>query len=257
MKERPILFSGDMVRAILEGRKTQTRRVVKPQPKVVTKSRLGWRREHGLKMPCPYGQPGDAEWQSGQPTEDGWYYIRDFLHEGAGGDNRAIWYNAKDEVWGWDQDDDPEGMYADGFQWSGWKRPGDRLWVRETWSHDGPDLETVRARCEDMLVGGITYGPYYRATESAPDTLTWKPSIHMPRWACRLLLDVKAVRVERLQDITQADAIAEGCPADPSPGRSASVVFHDLWDSLNEKRGYGWDTNPWVWVIEFGVDDAG
>ena len=84
---------------------------------------------------------------------------------------------------------------------SRWQRVkvGDRLWVREAWSHDGPDMGTVRARAEDVLPGGERYGPYYRATEVAPETLAWITPMFMPRWASRLALEVTAVRVERLR----------------------------------------------------------
>jgi hypothetical protein len=93
----------------------------------------------------------------------------------------------------------------------------------------------------------------------APDH-AWRSPIHMPRWASRLLLELTAVRVERLQAITEDDAIGEGCGFDGDPiGDDDEVVFDrtprghfaQLWDSLNAKRGYGWNSNPWVWVIEF------
>lgn len=156
--------------------------------------------------------------------------------------------------------------------------PGDRLWVREAWAHDGPDLETVRARYEDAM-GGCGYGPYYRATEPAPDTLSWRPSIHMPRWASRLTLIVTDVRVQRLQDISEADAEAEGCESEiwdqalavrdyscpdgwfcswgTHEGEPSYVPEHriwresyrTLWDSIH---GVGaWDRNPWVCAITF------
>ncbi len=147
-------------------------------------------------------------------------------------------------------------------------QPGDRLWVRETWGHDGPDLETVRRRLEDAIPFDNTYGPFYRATEAAPDTIRWRPSIHMPKWAARIWLEVTGVRVERLQDISEDDAIAEGVRRHQSWGGAisyrvdgldlkgyqtfkASDAFCALWDSLNAKRGYGWKVNPWVWVIKF------
>lgn len=214
MKERPILFSGPMVRAILEGRKTQTRRVVKDSTFEATKQgRL--MHEGEAAAWCPYGQPGD------------------------------------------------------------------RLWVRETWAHDGPDLETARARFEDALSGGETYGPYYRATESAPGTLRWRPSIHMPRWASRITLEVTGVRVERLQEISEKDAQAEGarwkefgrCGSgfhlagwsmdDPFPEshayclNTAPLAFANYinrlhgGDNWNLKPSNLWAENPWVWVVEF------
>ena len=105
-------------------------------------------------------------------------------------------------------------------------------------------------------------GIRYRArTMKMPDDnlprLKWKPSIHMPRKHCRLLLDVKAVRIQRLQNITEDDAVAEGVDAVSVADvpRQATWTrrqdFAQLWNSLNEKRGFGWDTNPWVWVVTF------
>lgn len=195
-KERPILFSGPMVRAILEGKKTQTRRAVKPQPTVVNKTHLGWRREHGLRLNCPYGESGD------------------------------------------------------------------RLWVRETWalppSYDPAlhgDLRT-KPRC-----GPVCYREQYSTGRPWPGS-KWRPSIHMPRWACRLVLEVTSVRVERLQDISEEDAKAEGATFNEKLASKKTNPksrfqrtrhirsFERLWDGLNDKRGYGWDENPWVWVIE-------
>lgn len=201
VRERPILFSGPMVRAILDGRKTVTRRVVKPQPEHVF-ARVGIRNEslalgvmrpdetfgqvmiEGKHVRCPYGSSGDS------------------------------------------------------------------LWVRETWCwtaqphHKNPD------GCE------------YRADETdAGVVLTehrcWKPSIHMPRWASRITLEIESVRVERLQEIGWADAIAEGIK-DPRRARirvdrenGPVGKFRELWDSINSDRGFGWDVNPWVWRIQF------
>lgn len=191
---RPILFSTEMVKAILEGRKTQTRREVKPQPEWdqldVHNGKLmrkgggvpSWY-ETGIK--CPYGKPGDI------------------------------------------------------------------LWVRETYGR------------------GVSGKYYYKTDESFVDqlVLAWKPSIHMPKAACRIFLKVKSVRVERLQDITPIDAAQEGIEIDT---RQVSVVRHwldyqnkykscttavgsfmSLWKFINGPES--WDANPWVWVIEFEV----
>lgn len=123
-------------------------------------------------------------------------------------------------------------------------------------------------------MGGGAYGPYYRATEVAPDTLRWRPSIHMPRWASRITLEIAGVRVERLQDISEADAIAEGIERGvgfpgwyryPLPGDSEGLAesgrlgkvptafpklaYRALWESINGPGS--WDANPWVWVVEF------
>jgi hypothetical protein len=126
--------------------------------------------------------------------------------------------------------------------------PGDRLWVRETWG-DGEENN-----CEP--------GVYYRATDPAWDEeetgFRWKPSIHMPRWASRITLEVTGVRVERLNDISEADAETEGCRAEVISGTagyddqgviSAVEKFRELWESINGPGS--WAENPWVWVVEF------
>lgn len=176
---RPIIFSAPMVCAILECRKTQTRRIVKPQPKL----------HKDVKM-LRYG-PGPLLWpitsngfQCGAPI--------------------------------------PKFPYG---------QPGARLWVRETW---GP--------CE----GGFCY----RASESKnakPDDGRWRPSIHMPRDASRITLEIKNVRIERLCEITNSDAEAEGVDMDNN--HTPRFKFCCLWDSINGRGSY--DKNPWVWVIEF------
>ena len=124
---------------------------------------------------------------------------------------------------------------------------GDVLWVREAW-------------CKNENPNSPNYGgyEYYADYEGAhcQSLIKWRSPIFMPREAARLFLKVKTVRVERLQDITEEDAKAEGC----IDGKSKDVlefdltardVFAKLWNSINAKRGYGWETNPWVWVIEF------
>ena len=149
MKERPILFSAPMVRAILDGRKTMTRRILTER--------------HGEY--CPYGHPGDF------------------------------------------------------------------LWVRETF---------YNSRMDNSMP------THYRADNQDEDfQLIWNPSIFMPRWASRILLEITAVRVERLQKISEDDARAEGVsPETVGP-------FSELWDSINRKPGRTWADNPFVWVIEF------
>lgn len=138
-------------------------------------------------------------------------------------------------------------------------RPGDTLWVRETW---GIGIQ---------LTGGIIYKADY-ADKVAPlaEGERWRPSIHMPREVARLFLRVKSVRVEQVQDITEEDALTEGirgCWAEPHGNTLPFIgsakefgddlchtrreAFSQLWDSLNAARGYGWEMNPWVWVYEF------
>lgn len=178
MKERPILFSGPMVRAILDGQKTQTRRVIKPQP-------------NGLwaapgKTTCPFGQPGD------------------------------------------------------------------RLWVRET-HYVCSNNETI----------------YRVDNPPVPIDIKWKPSTHMPRRTSRINLEITGIRVEKLQDITEENAIAEGLEKAYTGWRDYRSgwvkqhhlsdpvdSFRTLWDSINGRRGYGWGVNPFVWVIKFRMIKA-
>lgn len=187
MKERPILFSGPMVRAILDGRKAQTRRVVKG----FEIERLSSNREFRAASPYP-------------------------LAEDLGGLQHYVLLTSGLLV----------GLPCP------YGKAGDRLWVRETWGHDRRDGAVIfRADVEERVL----------------NSRGWKPSIHMPRKVCRLMLEVASVRVERLMDITEADARSEGVEADPC----CCIAYRRLWDSLNEKRGYGWKVNPWVWVVEF------
>lgn len=133
---------------------------------------------------------------------------------------------------------------------------GDRLWVRESWGHDAPDLDICRRGVES---DGISYGPYYMADANWFDnhTIKSRPSIHMPRWASRLTLTITGVRIEPLRAITPADAIAEGiAPTAHSHTIDCDTpnpvhAFRDLWDSLH---GIGaWDANPQVVALSFTV----
>lgn len=166
MKEKPIIFSTEMVRAILDGRKTQTRRVIKDK---YIKSR--WHDAEGehILAVCPY-------------------------------------------------------------------EAGDRLWVRETWVPSFHGLDCL-----------------YKADEASNELFPvnkWKPSIHMPRWASRINLKITEVRAERINDISTEDCMAEGLEQ-RIPYEGFRYRFRRLWDSINAKRGYSWESNPWVWVIEF------
>ena len=202
MKERPILFSGPMVRAILEGRKTQTRRIVKKSRKefcdinglghaVFTDNNITYQ-----ELKCPYGQEGD------------------------------------------------------------------RLWVRETWATDYPEKLKL-----EIWEGGqnLDWIMHRAHSDNVHENLgiRWRPSIHMPRWASRITLEVTGVRVERLQDISEEDAIAEGIqPSELGEAASASLQlikgeqwpaavlqYAELWQSINGPGS--WEANPWVWVVEF------
>lgn len=201
MKERPILFSGPMVKAILAGRKTQTRRVVKPQPSA------DWHPKVGRYHPTVVGRHGEE-----QPGP---------------------------EVFG--ASDENEGRVCP------YGEPGDRLWVRESFAdligtgiEHRDEIQKLRryAYMADTQKG--SYGDECRKDYG----VKWVPSIHMPRAACRLVLEVTKVRVERVATISREDEIAEGV--------AAGTFYDSLWDSLNAKRGYGFhDVNPWVWVVEF------
>lgn len=214
-KERPILFSAPLVKALLAGTKSQTRRLVK-------------------------NAPPDADGCERQVGMDGGEFFR-FLRPGR---------------------IDPGIRCPFGGR-------GDRLYVRETWSHDGPDLDSVRATHEDIMgpADGLGYGPYYRATmhPDEAETLVWRPSIHMPKWASRITLEVTGVRVERVQDITEEDAKAEGVmpfPYDPEgdcwtaaePSQKYRTAFNYLWGEINGWDGpKSWAAGPWCWVVSFKV----
>lgn len=190
-----------MVRAILAGTKTQTRRVVNPQPFLNTP----FRRLVGL-----IAQFWDRDAVTGASCE----------------------------------------------RLSPYGNVGDRLWVRETFCDDWEQSRGIVYRADGGLDGDM-----------ADAGCRWRPSIHMPRAASRITLEVTGVRVERLQDITEADAAAEGC--DPAQGMLGDddimvAIAADklgvsfpvaryvlLWDSLNDKPGVNWGSNPWVWVVQF------
>ncbi len=190
MKERPILFNDEMVRALLDGRKTQTRRVAKLNASGRVKlpgSPSNWHCEDpDAVLACPYGQPGDRLW------------------------------------------------VRESFNWS-----TDELLLPSEPHHHCPERAAWAAQNVVWRADGKRTHPEYGKA-------LWLPSIHMPRWASRILLEITNVRVERVQEISVADAKAEGVC-----GLSARAEFLMLWESINAKRGFGWDANPWVWVVEF------
>ena len=212
MKERPILVKGPMVRAILEGRKTQTRRVVKPQPEDGTALQTGMELFQRIGT-YPWGQPGDLLW------------VRE---------THCFRSTATDiEVEG------KEDLPTDGRPY---KNFGDYSLVPIYQADEKAELsydDDPRDGCRDCEDGN----PHGH----------WRPSIFLPRWACRIVLQVKSVRIERLHCITEDGAKAEG--ADKGEIHGSAVTYRNgfkiLWDSINEKRGFGWDKNPFVWVIEF------
>ena len=191
MRKRPVLMHARSIKGIMEGRKSQTRRIVKPQPPE------RWTQHE-------FTAPDMVRWAYQLPSLD--------------------WHTVKC----------PYGQ------------PGDRLWVRETWCLGGEDGKKV----------------LYRATEGS-DADCWRPSIHMPRWASRLTLEVANVRVERVQDISYSGITREGVIPELRPGLDVSIdgelsdmglsavrdQFKRLWDDTNGKGA--WDRNDWVWVVEF------
>ena len=224
MKEKQIPFSGAMVRAILAGTKTQTRRVVK------------W----------PEGfDPKDATVEQYERYRDGSY--------------RAI-------VWGTPYDD---GAFSVKCKYGG---PGDGLWVRETWRPwcDPEEWTCVQYQADAGVMKPDAWdeqqgcwcecvGDENAERDAKGMTPRWRSPRFMPRWASRITLEVTGVRVERVQEITEKDILAEGYPhdlgyrnhdAEPHPGGPLKW-YSTLWDEINMDCGYGWNVNPWVWVVEF------
>lgn len=199
MKERPVLFSGPMVRAILEGRKTQTRRIFK--------------------------LPKGLEW-----------------YDSLGGEQKG-WFTDGKGWWHVDEIECPHGTV------------GDRLWVREAWASLSVGNQT------DYLYRADTH----KGLEKRDGDQKWKPSRHMPRTACRLILEITGVRVERLQEISNADCVAEGIEPIGEERLTGKVMsqagrlgdnystvrqlYSSFWQSINGPDS--WAQNPWVWVIEF------
>jgi hypothetical protein len=209
MTDRPILFSAPMVRALLAGTKTQTRRILNPQPTVNTSGLLIWERKGWFVQ----GKPSDVA-------------IAQRIHV------------------------------------------GDRLWVREGWRCNGwaTDVATIFYAASEGD-GYTAMCEQYPVADRRPLRVTagWRPSIHMPRWASRLTLTVTEVRVERLQDISEADCVAEGIEwmtrtasgnfyrHFDAPGMPimAFGAYRSLWNHIN---GAGaWDVNPWVVAYTFTV----
>lgn len=238
MNERPIIFSGESVRAILEGRKTQTRRVVKN----VTGDSIFWKDGRSFPLPtcdrvrethwdngcgvilCPYGRPGDRLW-----VREAWQLFRDRTPE----------QQAKIAAW-----------FAKGDH-------SNFMNEIEEWS-PMPDGQIKYCYAAD-------FGDWAYDVDS--DMKPWKSSIFMPRAVSRLTLEITTVRVERLQDITEADARAEGVGDEEmvnrvdtdilptaamlhEPFENDRVWFAHAWNEINGKK-YSWQSNPWVWVIEW------
>lgn len=210
MKDLPILFSAPMVRAILAGSKTQTRRALRVQPPANSVQVSTWHHPDPRPMFCAW-----------VPTEDGGAEISD-----------------------WDPVPCPYGA------------PGDHLWLREAYRFDKqfdhlPPRDVPAGAPYFMEASRLNWlgGPY----DGEPGKL--RPGMFMPRWASRITLEITVVRVERLQYISEADALAEGVrhsygePFDPTHTITDRRRYQLLWESIN---GAGaWDANPWVWAVEF------
>ncbi|MEY0948827.1 hypothetical protein AB7179_01365 [Providencia manganoxydans] len=198
MKERGIIFNSEMVRAILDGRKTQTRRIMKPQPKTNENGGFSWPSNICQSM----------------------INIKEMMQ-----DNEGVWAGIAGIAC-------PHGGV------------GDRLWVRETFK---------AGLCTESTIA-------YKATHKPSDLeegwheeIKWTPSIHMPRWASRITLEITDVRVERLQEASDDDFKAEGYPLErelTGGSTDAFCWFRNLWDSIS-KPECNFESNPWVWVIEF------
>lgn len=232
MKAHPILFNGDMVRALLAGRKTQTRRVLATQPS--DRWHFGTASKRGIIL----GAITSSHPKKGRFGA----FIR-----------REIWANA--------------GKFEHDVITCPFGKPGDLLWVREAF---GYEIRNVGGTPHEQIT--------FRASNSdaahcydcngMEQPMKWKPSLHMPRHASRLTLRITDVRVERLQEISEEDAKAEGVSCGESLGGCANYwhsdhgekfpmainAFSDLWQSINGPES--WSANPWVWVIEFEVIQA-
>ena len=206
MKARPILFSAPMVRALLAGTKTQTRRGCKPQPETdPVDGSFSW--NNSTRGICGARQR----------------FLNDFML--------------------------PSCPYG---------QPGDRLWVRETWQHPNHPFGPLDKTCAIFYRADYSADPHGMDGEKSPEGKyrQWRPSIHMPRWASRITLEITGVRIERLQGISENDAKAEGVEH-YKPEHTAGLpacsahryAFEDLWRDINGPGS--WEANPWVWVVEF------
>lgn len=236
MTDRSIIFSGEMVRALLAGRKTQTRRALKPQPSF-PKVEAGFRaKEHR------HG------WDWVKNGAEPWPLKRIDLPFAAG-----------DRLW-----------VQEGWKPGAWRASGAvaidyRASPEEThtpWCPYNASLAEMEKWAEEAIAGGAQdTGMGDLVWPAGKSPLRWRPSIHMPRWASRLTLTVTDVRVQRVRKISPRDVLCEGVDVPEhhrgelhDPHRWAPDHFRPLWDSLNAKRGYGWDANPWVAALTFTVE---
>ena len=246
MKEKPILFSGEMVRAIRDGRKTQTRRVMKPQPTCYNGIEWLWKpNRKSWKAPAYHwdvdAKPPIALAKFGAPYQVGQkLWVRETW--------RIDGFNGCGDVFVRYRADDSTSVLVVPEEAEDWE---EREWVRWTDAALAAGATTNDDDCFDFT--GIDWKP------------PWKPSIFMPKWATRIWLEVTGKRAEQVQDIDGIDAVLEGtayppdteetidkCPNEwPTYEELLIGPFRALWDSINAKRGFGWDTNCWAWVYEF------
>lgn len=217
MTDLPLLMSGPMVRAYMAGRKTQTRRVVTSQNSLFDGG--PWPRH--IKW-------GDLDW------------AKAWVDEGPSpaGNPGPYWHVPY-----------PKGGTTHRIYSRAWI--GDRFWVRETWQEadDDPYWDLGEWQAPNREKRAI-----YKADCEGMDIKGWKPSIFMPRWACRHFLEIVQVRAERVRDINTEDCIAEGLKSrlrEYYAEIDLRAQFLTLWDEINLKRGYGWDINPPLWIYHF------
>ena len=331
VKERPILFSAPMVRAILEGRKTQTRRIVKPQPANAAMSGAGIalvgemaRMGQGDTVRCPYGVPGDRLWvkhaadlfpvyfkplagweglyaagtdgviyrmdrgapQPLAPSPNSKGYSSVSLSRGTW-ETHAVHRLVCEAFYGPPPASDAQVRHLDGNRANSapvnldWGTHADNWQDRK--GHGGGMGEAHHAaKLDEAAVAeirssalsqralarkfgvsqatvsdarlGKTWAEHQCGERNLPAFSLWKSPIHMPRWASRITLEVTGVRVERLQDISEADCAKEGAPFTysgfaPEDAPDWRGWYRDLWESINGPES--WDANPWVWVVEF------
>lgn len=229
MEERPILLNEEMVKAVLEDRKTHTRRPIKINPQEERSIDIG----NGEVLNLPRLEKPER------------INFNEYT-----GEWEAIWPY-------------PGTFGARQIIKCPYGKVGSKLWVRETWCEvTGPPLENKR--------DGICYKASCDKDQLKIHNGLWKPSIHMPRWASRITLEITDIRVERIRDISTEDCLREGIEkwafeddfaygingghidnGRKSGHATPTGAFLSLWDGIYFKKGYGWDANPWVWVIEF------
>ncbi len=322
MKERPVIFNGEMVRAILDGRKTQTRRVINPQPTLSERTGFNWNgAAYGIGSTyrdtvrnfancfkvCPFGQVGDrlipamyipsldrrycadvfgdiwsransgGEWRrlSGSANSKG--YLTVTPASNGKYKTRSVHHLVSEDFLG----ERPKGMqirHLDGFQRNNAPENLDYGTQEQNWSdrlvnglslgedHHNSKLTTeivndIRESQLSQRALSVKYGVSQSTIWSVRNAKTWNKNPvanppNMPRKACRILLEITAVRVEHLNDISDGDAISEGCStADMKSGDCVADVFARLWASIYGEES--WRANPWVWVIEFRRVEVG